>query len=90
MAIGTRVPHIVVLAAVNGEILAIVVKLGRHPTGVRGMALGTIGREICSLVVRVIGIVVIGSVAFKAIGRGVAEIAVFVALIAVLDIVSQG
>lgn len=67
MALGTLVPFTFVLAAVYGEILAVVVE-GRRRPGCFGMATRTIGREMCRRVVGIGGLVVIIQVACRTVG----------------------
>ena len=69
MAIDTLIPFAVVGAAVDGEILPVVVEIGRRPTGFI-MATCAICGELCGLVVGIGRLVVIGVVASETgIGR---------------------
>ncbi|MAN59357.1 MAG: hypothetical protein CMC08_05925 [Flavobacteriaceae bacterium] len=65
------------------------VKLGGRPSGICGVALCTIGGEVCRLVIWVRGLGIIFIVAGKTIGRRIAEISINMALVAILNIVTQ-
>lgn len=67
MALGTLIPLPLVLAAVNGEILPVVVK-GRRRPGRFGMATRTISREMRCGVIGIGGLVVIVEVTGRAVG----------------------
>jgi len=70
MTIHALIPFTLVLTAVNGEIIGIVLrKRSGHPSGVGGVAGGTIGGEVCVYVVWVKGPGVIRLVAGRTIGR---------------------
>ena len=69
MAFHTLRPFALVLAAVDREILGIVIEVGRDP-GILGMAAGAIRRELGCYMVRVLGVVEIVAVAPEAgVGR---------------------
>ena len=67
MTIGTLIPFTLVFAAVNGEILPVVIERRRGP-GRFGMATRTISREMRRRVVGIGGLVVIVEVTSRAVG----------------------
>ena len=92
MAFGTVVPglSLPVRPAVYGEILPVVIESSRLPARVGRMAGRAIGREICSLVVRVRGLVKIALVTPHAIGRCIGITPRCMAGCAILDVMTEG
>lgn len=90
MAIHAIVPFSLVLSTVNGEELGVVVvKGGRHPTCIGRMTLDTIRRQPQGHVIRTEGRVEICLVAADTFRRGIRKIPGRMALITILNIMSQ-
>jgi len=90
MAFYAIVPRFTVFPAVDGEVLPVMVKSGRHPPWVCGVAGGTICWEIGSKVVGIGRLVVICLMAIYTIGRGIGIVSRGMALGTILNVVALG
>jgi hypothetical protein len=90
VTIGTLTPFTLVFTAVNGKQHIVLLKIGRHPVRIGGMAGGTLIRKMQQLVIRVCGALVIGLVTGKTVSRGRGVVARGMATGAVLNIMPLG
>jgi len=89
MAFGTTVPNLTVLAAVNWEVLPVVIESCRCPSGISSMAGRTICWKMCSSVIRVICLVKVSLMTRHAFRIRVSIAIACMTLFAILDVVAQ-